>query len=286
LTRPLGLLVVVGCVVGGFLLAGGNLVTLVQPAEFVVIGGAAIGSLLISLSGPMLKKLRVRLAGVFGRSPYGGASAAELLQLLYHLTIVVKREGVIALENHLRDPETSTIFSAYPAILRNPQVMRFIIEALMMQVDGAVGPEDLRGILERELETHHAEDSVPGAVLQKMGDALPGLGIVAAVLGIIITMGKIDEGPAMVGHHVAAALVGTFLGVLISYGFVQPLVSAMEQDLRDEENFYEAIKIGMIAFAQGKAPVVVVEVARRSLFAYNRPQRESVEEACKALRAA
>jgi chemotaxis protein MotA len=285
-TRPLGLLIVVCCVVGGFLAAGGNLITLVQPAEFIVIGGAAVGSLILSLSSPMLKKLRRRVVAVFARSAYGRDSAAELLQLLYHLTIVVKREGVIALENHLRDPLTSAIFSAYPTIVKNEPVMKFITEALMLQVDGAVGPDDLRGILDRELDTHHVEDSVPGAILSKMGDALPGLGIVAAVLGIIITMGKIDEGPALVGHHVAAALVGTFLGVLLSYGFVQPLTSAMEQDLRDEENYYDAIKIGMIAFSQGKAPVVVVEVARRTLFTCNRPERDTIEEACKALRAA
>jgi chemotaxis protein MotA len=153
-------------------------------------------------------------------------------------------------------------------------------------VDGAVGPDDLRGILDRDLDTHHEEEMVPANILQKMGDALPGLGIVAAVLGIIITMGYMDAGPEVVGHHVACALVGTFLGVLLSYGFVQPIVSAMELNLRDEENFFEAIKTGMMAFAQGKAPVVVSEVARRCLYSAIRPDREATEEACKSLRAA
>ncbi len=286
LLRYLGFVVVIGCVVGGFLMAGGKLPTLLQPAEFIVIGGAAVGSLLISLTPAMGAKLRTQLAGAMGKTPYDAPAAGEMLQLLYHLTIVVKREGVIALENHLRDPAASPIFSAYPRITGNPRVIRFVVEALMLQVDGAVGPEDLRGILDRELDTYHGEDSVPSGILQKMGDALPGLGIVAAVLGIIITMGAMDGGPEVVGEHVAAALVGTFLGVLLSYGFVQPLVSAMEQGLRDEENFFEAIRTGMIAFAQGKAPVVVTEVARRTLYSYNRPEREQIEEACKALRAA
>lgn len=286
MTRIIGVLIVLGCVLGGFMMAGGKPAILMQPAEYVVIAGAAIGSLVISLSPPMLRKLKKRLVAAFGKSPYDRNMANELLLLLYHLTIVVKREGVIALENHLRDPGASTIFSAYPAVSKNALLMRFIVEALMLQVDGAVGPEDLRAILERELDTHHGEESVPTGVLQKMGDALPGLGIVAAVLGIIITMGHMDGGPEVVGHHVACALVGTFLGVLLSYGFVQPTVSAMEQDMKDEENFFEAVKIGMLAFAQGKAPVVVAEMARRGLYSYNRPEREGIEEACKSLRAA
>jgi chemotaxis protein MotA len=286
LTRYIGLAAVIVCVLGGFMVAGGKPATLIQPAEFLVIGGAAIGSLLVSLSPVMLVRLRVRMMGAFRKSPYDMAAASQLLQLLYHLTIVVKREGVIALENHLRDPQSSAIFANYPFIMGNPEMLKFITEALTLQVDGAVGPEDLDGILQRALDTHHDEQSVPANVLQKMGDALPGLGIVDAVLGIIITMGHMDGGAEVVGHHVACALVGTFLGVLLSYGFVQPTVSAMEQELREEENFFESVKIGMMAFAQGKSPVVVVEVARRALHSYNRPEREVVEEACKALRAA
>lgn len=284
--RFVGVAAVFACVLGGFLLAGGKPATLLQPAEFLVIAGAASGTLLISLSPVMLRKLRKRFFSAFGKSPFDLAAAGEMLQLLYHLTVVVKREGVIALENHLRDPASSVIFANYPFTTAQPEILAFVTEALGLQVDGAVGPEDLDGILERTLETHHLENTVPAGVLQKMGDSLPGLGIVAAVLGIIITMGHMDGGAETVGHHVAAALVGTFLGVLLSYGFVQPVVSAMELQLREEENFLEAIRIGMSAFAQGKAPAVVVEMARRALFSYNRPDRESVEAACKALRAA
>ncbi len=268
------------------MMGGGSLVTLVQPSEFIVIIGAAFGSVLISLSPPMLAKTRKRLAGVFAASPFTKAMAEQLLQLLYHLTIVVKREGVIALEGHLRDPKTSTIFSNYPLVGKNHHLMHFVVEALTLQVDGAVSPEDLKGILERELDTHHAEESVPAAAVGKVGDSFPGLGIVAAVLGIILTMKYMSHGPEAVGKHVAAALVGTFLGVLLCYGFVGPISAAMEQELKDETNFFEAIAVGMAAFAQGKAPVVVAEVARRVLFTYNRPGREEIEEKCKSLRAA
>jgi chemotaxis protein MotA len=285
-TRYIGFVVVLGCVLGGFIMSGGKPATLWQPNEFIVIAGAAFGSILISLSPPMMKKTQKRLKGVFGASVFSKAAAEQLLQLLYHLTIVVKREGVIALEGHLRDPKTSSIFSAYPLVAKNHHVQHFIIEALTLQVDGAVSPEDLKGILERELDTHHGEEGVPQAAVAKVGDALPGLGIVAAVLGIIITMGYMSAGAEVVGHHVACALVGTFLGVLLSYGFVGPIAAAMEQELKDETNFFEAIQIGMTAFAQGKAPVVVTEVARRALFTYNRPGREEIEEKCKSLRAA
>jgi chemotaxis protein MotA len=286
LTRYIGFLVVLGAVLGGFTFAGGNVISLVQPAEFIVLLGAAFGSILISLSPAMLAKTRLRVAGVFGATPFTRAMAEQLLQLLYHLTIVVKREGVIALEGHLRDPKASTIFSNYPLVGKNHHVMHFIVEALTLQVDGAVSPEDLKGILERELDTHHAEEGTPAAAIARVGDAFPGLGIVAAVLGIIVTMKYMAHGAEAVGKHVAAALVGTFLGVLLSYGFVGPIAAAMEQELKDETNFFEAIAIGMTAFAQGKAPVVVTEVARRALFTYNRPGREEIEEKCKSLRAA
>jgi chemotaxis protein MotA len=286
LTRLFGVIAVIGCVVGGFMVGGGQIATLIQPAEFIIIAGAAAGTLFVSLTPTMLRRLFKRMFASFAKTPYTRSAASELLRLLYQLTVVARREGVLALERHVREPETSTIFANYPSVKSNPRMMKFIVEALMMQVDGAVDPDDLREILDNELESHHGEEMVPISVLQKMGDAMPGLGIVAAVLGIIITMGHMDGGPSVVGHHVAAALVGTFLGVLLSYGFVQPIASSMEQNLHDEENFLEAIKVGMIAFAHGKAPVVVTEIARRTLFDYIRPDREETEEACKALRAA
>jgi chemotaxis protein MotA len=284
--RHLGIGIVLGCVIGGFLVAGGKLPTLVQPAEFLVIGGAAAGSLIVSLTPPMLRRLMKQVTGVFGRSPFNQATARELLKLLYQFAIVARSEGAVGLEKHLQEPDKSAILTRYPAIMGNPRLLGFLAEGLSMHVDGTAAVEDLSAIFDQGMSTLHTEESVPGNTLQKMGDALPGLGIVAAVLGIIITMGKINEGPELVGHHVAAALVGTFLGVLLSYGFVQPIVSAMEQGLRDEENFLEACATGILAIAQGKTPAVVAEMARRTLFEYNRPGRAEIEEEIKTLRAA
>jgi chemotaxis protein MotA len=284
--RHLGILMVLACVLGGFLMAGGKLPTLIQPSEFVVIAGAATGALLVSLTPTMLRRLVRRVSGAFGRSPYSVVTARAMLQLLYQFAVVARSEGAIGLEKHIQDPEKSAIMSRYPAIQKNRRLVRFITEGLSMHVDGTANVDDLAEILDCGMSTLHAEESVPATTLQKMGDSLPGLGIVAAVLGIIITMGHIDGGPEVVGHHVAAALVGTFLGVLLSYGFVQPIVSAMEQNLRDEENFLESCAAGILALAQGKAPAIVAEMARRTLFEYNRPERAEVEEAVKALRAA
>ncbi len=284
--RYIGLLVVIGAVLGGFVLSGGSIPVLIQPYECLVILGAASGTLLIGLLPHQLKAMQKKTLGVFGGSKYSMAAANEMLQLLFHLAIVVKKEGVIALESHIRDPEQSAIFSKYPTVLKNHHALHFITDALRLQVDGAVAPEELAAMLERTLDTHHEEETVVPGALQKMGDALPGLGIVAAVLGIIITMSHLDGPPEEIGHHVAVALVGTFLGILMSYGFVQPIVAAMEQENRDEGNYFEAVRIGLCAFAEGKAPVVVVEMARSALYSYNQPTRETVEEACKALRAA
>lgn len=286
MNRHIGILVVLGCVIGGFLFAGGKIPTLIQPAEYIIIAGAAVGSLLVSLTPVMLRRMMRGLKGVFGRSPYTKNAAGELLQLLYQFAVVARGEGAVGLEKHIQDPADSAILTKYPTISKNPRVVGFITEGLMMHVDGTASAEDLEDIFECELSTMHIEESVPSGTLQKMGDALPGLGIVAAVMGIIITMGAIDQGPEAVGHHVAAALVGTFLGVLLSYGFVQPIVTAMELNLKDEENFLDSCAAGIIALAQGKAPAVVAEMARRTLFEYNRPTREESEQAVKTLRAA
>jgi len=284
--RIVGILVVLGSVLGGFILSGGNVPVLIQPYECLVIFGACAGTLLIGLLPHQLKELQKKSLGAFGKSKYSLAASNEMLQLLFHLAIVVKKEGVIALESHIREPEQSAIFSKYPTVLHNHHALHFITDALRLQVDGAVAPEELAVMLERTLDTHHEEGAVVPGSLQRAGDAMPGLGIVAAVLGIIITMSHLDGPPEEIGHHVAVALVGTFVGILVSYGFVQPIVAAMEQENRDEGNYFEAIRIGLCAFAEGKAPVVVVEMARSALYSYNQPTREAVEEACKALRAA
>jgi chemotaxis protein MotA len=233
-----------------------------------------------------LKKLGGKAFKALAGTRYSPAYAKEVLTCLFQLALLVKKEGVIALEGHIADPKSSTIFSNYPRLLKDEHMLHFVTDALRLQVDGAVTPEELEQMLDRELECHEKEEDAFAHVIALVADSLPGLGIVAAVLGIIITMMHIDGTPEEIGHHVAVALVGTFLGILASYGFLQPTVVAMHQEIKDGENFFSAVKNGIIAFAGGKAPVVVVETARRTLFSYNRPERDEVEEACKALRAA
>ncbi len=284
--RVLGVLAVTGCVVGGYLIAGGEPAVLVQPAAFIIIVGSAVGAVIMSVSGVNAGRVRAGVTAVFRPSPYNPKAGAQLLQFLYHMSVLVKKEGVIILEDHVQNPARSQLFTPYPLISRNKAVLDYIIEALSLQVEGAVSAGDLEKILDRSLDTMNAEDSAPGAVVSRIGDSLPGLGIVAAVMGIIVTMGYIDGGPEVVGTHVAGALVGAFLGILLSCGFVGPLAAAMEQNLRDKENFFEAVQTGIVAFAEGKAPTVVVEMARRALFSYNRPERKVVDKACKALKVA
>ncbi len=284
--RFVGFIIVLGAVAGGFVLSGGHLEILIQPYEVLVIFGAATGATLIMALPHQFKKLAGRAMAPLKGSSYSAKYAQEVLVCLFQLALLVKKEGVIALESHITEPKSSDIFSNYPKILKDKHMLHFLTDALRLQVDGAVTPEELSTMLDRELEAHHQEEHAFPHILHIVADSLPGLGIVAAVLGIIITMGHLDGSPEEIGHHVAVALVGTFLGILVSYGFAQPVVIAMEQEQHDMGNFYGAIKHGIVAFAEGKAPVVVVETSRRALFSYLRPERDSVEDACKQLRAA
>jgi len=280
------MLVVIGAVLGGFAAEKGPIPILIQPVEVLIIFGASAGAIVVMCLPHQLKKLGGRAFKALAGSRYSAAYAKEVLTCLFQLALLVKKEGVIALEGHIAEPTTSTIFSNYPRILKDETMLHFITDALRLQVDGAVTPEELDAMLDRELVCHEKEEDAFAHVLALVADSLPGLGIVAAVLGVIITMMHIDGTPEEIGHHVAVALVGTFLGILASYGFLQPTVVAMQQEIKDAENFLSAAKNGIIAFAACKAPVVVVETARRTLFSYNRPDRDDVEEACKALRAA
>ncbi|MCA9754198.1 MAG: flagellar motor stator protein MotA [Candidatus Eisenbacteria bacterium] len=284
--RFVGFIVVLGCVVAGFVLSGGQVATLIQPFEVLVIFGAATGATLIMALPQQFKKLFPKAMAPLKGSAYSKPYAQEALVCLFQLALLVKKEGVIALEGHINEPSSSDIFSKYPKLMKDHHLLHFITDALRLQVDGAVTPEELSDMLDRELEAHHQEEHVYPHLVHLVADSLPGLGIVAAVLGIIITMGHLNGSPEEIGHHVAVALVGTFLGILVSYGFAGPVSTAMEQELADGGNFFGAVKHGLVAFAEGKAPVVVVETARRALYSYNRPDRETVEEACKELRAA
>jgi chemotaxis protein MotA len=274
----IGIIVVVLGVIGGFTLGGGQLLVLFQPAEFVTIGLAAAGSLLISVPIKTLKSVMADVVAIFKGGGLDKTIYVEVLQLLNELFQIARKDGIIALEPHVNDPEQSAVFQRYPRILQNLAARPFICDTIKLFLAGSVPAHEIELLMDAEIETQHEEAAIRPATLARVGDSLPGLGIVAAVLGIIITMGHMDGGAATVGHHVAAALVGTFLGVLLAYGFVNPLAANIETKNRNDERLLYVIKAGVTAFAKGMAPSVAVEFARRSIFHSERPSFEEVEE--------
>jgi chemotaxis protein MotA len=272
-----GILIVLFSVLGGFVLEGGPLMLLFQPVEWLIICGTAAGTLVIGSNrqhlGQLLIGLRALLtAGAGKRDVY-----LDLLRLQYELFVNVKKHGFIALERDVAEPEKSSIFSKYTSFLARPHAVTFLVDSVRLLVDGGVSPYDLEALLDREIETHHDEASKPAAILAKMGDTLPGLGIVTAVLGIVIAMQSIDGGTAEIGHKVAVALVGTLLGVGLAYGVVNPLAAGLETMTERDLNYLHCIKAGVVAFAKGSAPFVAVEFARRAIFTHERPQLMDVE---------
>ncbi len=274
----IGFSVVIICVVGGFTIAGGKLLVLMQPAEFIVIGGAALGSILVSTPMKIVKQMIASIMGTLKGSKLNRETYMGVLQLLNNLFQIARRDGIIALEPHVNDPANSAIFQKFPYLLSNHAAVNFLCDTIKLFLAGSVSPGDIEALMDAEIDTHHDEQAAPPNILSKVGDALPGLGIVAAVLGIIITMGHMDSPPEQIGHHVAAALVGTFLGVLLSYGFVQPLALNIENQNRIEGRLFYVIKAGVAAFAKGMAPALSVEFARRAIYHSDRPTFEEVEE--------
>lgn len=276
----IGAIVVLGSVIGGYMLHG-DLAVLFQPGEFLIIGGAAIGSFLISNPLPVVKKAIAGALGTLKGVQVNKQKYIDLLKMLYELFQYAKREGIIALEPHVENPESSSIFSKYPSFLANHHAVEFLSDTLKILLSGGVPAHDLEELMDADLEAHHQEEAIPPAAIQTTSDAFPGLGIVAAVLGIIVTMGSINAGAEAVGQSVAAALVGTFLGILISYGFVGPIASNMNYNTSVESRYLVAIKSALLSFAKGAPASVAIEYARRSIDPENRPTFKEAEDAMK-----
>jgi len=289
-TSELSMLVIVGIVVvlvsvlGGFLLEGGNFLVLMQWAEFIIIGGAAAGALLISTPKTTLVKMIRYTLGSIKSQDFSPEKYKELLQLLYEIFQTARVKGLLTLEQHVEKPEESEIFSKYPVILQNHHALEFLVDSLKLLVVGGVPPLELEALLEADLEVQEEEGKKPSSNLARIGDSLPGLGIVAAVLGIVLTMQAIGGPASEVGHKVGAALVGTFLGVLMCYGFVQPISAQIEHQAAMSEVALKAIKAGVVAYAKGMPPIVAVEFARRVIISDLRPTFSEVEEACRAIK--
>ena len=276
----IGIVIVFGSVIGGYLMEHGNLKVLVQPAELVVIGGAAIGTVLIANPLHILKQIVGGVAGVFGGSKFTKQRYLESLKMIYELLNKARREGLMALEADVEDPAKSPILAKYPAFVKDHHVRDYFCDTMRMAITG-VEAFDLDQLLDLDMEVHHHGASLPVASLSSMADALPGLGIVAAVLGVVITMGALGGPPEEIGHKVAAALVGTFLGILLCYGLVGPLAASMQKNTEEEGAFLHVLRVAIISFLKGTAPIMAVEFARRAIPGHVRPSFLEVEKHCK-----
>jgi chemotaxis protein MotA len=281
-----GCIVVVGAVLGGFSMAGGHIGALIHPSEFITIGGAALGGLIVSAPKKVLVDLVKSTIQSIKGSPFNKSAYEETFKCLYDLLRLARRDGMLALEPHVSKPEESNIFAKYPKVLHNHHLLHFICGGLGPLIDATVKPEQMAELLEAELKVMEEEHHAPMAALQKVADALPGFGIVAAVLGIVITMGHIDGPPAEIGHKVGAALVGTFLGILMSYGFAAPLATRMEFLGHAESAFFRTISSVIVGFANNLPPKVALEMARRGVTREHRPEREELDNWFKEAEAA
>lgn len=279
----IGMVVVMACVLGGFSISGGSIGTLIHPAEILTIGGAAGGALIVMSPKKVLIDLFKGIIQAVKGSPYGKKAYDELFASMYELFRLVRRDGMLALEPHLSNPHDSAIFSKYPTISKNHEVTHFIVGAMGPIMDGSVTPEQLPHLIESELKAMEDEHHAPLSVLVKTADALPGFGIVAAVLGIVITMGAIDGPVEVIGHKVGAALVGTFLGILLSYGFIAPLAVKMEFVSHAELAYFKTVGNIIQGFADQTPPKLALEMARRGLSKEFRPTQEQLETTLKAL---
>lgn len=276
-----GFIVVIGSVVGGFTWAGGNVLNLWHPSEVVTIGGAMLGAAIIMSPGKVLKDTVTGLLGTFKSAPFSKACYEQLFQVMYLLFKMARQEGVLVLESHVSDPHASPIFSKFPLIHHNHHALDFICGAIGPLIDGSVTPDRIAGMLEEEIHIMEDEHHGPISTVSKAADGLPGFGIVAAVLGIVITMGHIDGPVEEIGHMVGAALVGTFLGILASYGFLAPMAVKMEFNGHEEMAFFRTVATMISGFANDLSPKVAIEMARRKLGSGIRPTREYVEELLK-----
>jgi chemotaxis protein MotA len=279
----IGCIVVIASVLGGFLMAHGKLAALIQVAEFVIICGAAFGALIIMSPVKVMKDLVGQIISALKGAPYGKKAYEELLKALYELFLLGRRNGMIALEEHVLNPDKSSIFGKYPTFIKNHHAVEFLCNGLKPIIDGKIKPDQLKVLLDIELEAADEEHHKPVNVLTRTSDAMPGFGIVAAVLGIVVTMASINGPIEEIGNHVAAALVGTFLGILISYGFLSPLAVNLEFNGQAEMAYFKCISASIIGFANGMAPVMAVEVARRGLSSEVKPSADELEAMMKSV---
>ncbi len=279
-----GFIVVILSVVGGYVLSHGHLGALWQPYELVIIGGAAFGAFLVSTPMKTVKETIGGVIGVLKGPKYKAEDYKATLSLVYELLNKARRDGFMSLEDHVENPSQSAVFGNYPKVLADHHLLDFMTDCLRLMIGSNIEPHELEPLLELELEKHHHEALAPAHALSKVSDGLPGFGIVAAVLGIVITMGSIGGSIEEIGHHVAAALVGTFLGILMAYGFVGPMAAAMEARAEQDSRIYESVKTALLACLRGYNPKIALEFARKTLPSDVRPGFSEFESHLKTIK--
>ena len=277
----IGIVIVFGAVIGGFLMEKGHMAVLVQPAELLIIAGAATGTLLVANPMHILKGILAGLKGVLSGSKFGKQRYLNLLKMMYMFLNKVRKEGLLSVENDVEKPKESAVFKAFPDFLADHHAQYFVCDTLRMAITGGVDPFDMDQMMELDMEVHHHEATLPVAALTTMADALPGLGIVAAVLGVVITMGSLGGPPEQIGEKVAAALVGTFLGILLCYGVAGPLSANMAKTADEHNDYLHVLRVLLLAFLKGSAPMIAIELGRRAIPARVRPTFDEMEKCCK-----
>jgi chemotaxis protein MotA len=274
----IGYIAVVLSVFGGFALAGGHLAALLQPIELLMIGGAATGAFFVGNNGKAIKATLKALPTLLKGSKYTKSLYMELMSMLFEILSKVRKEGLMSIEGDIDNPEESPIFSKYPAILADHHIVEFITDYLRLMVSGNMDAFQIENLMDNEIETHHAEGEVPAHCIAKLGDGMPAFGIVAAVMGVVHTMESVGLPPQELGILIAHALVGTFLGILLAYGFVGPLSTLLEQKLHESSKMFQCVKVTLLASLNGYAPALAVEFGRKVLFSTERPSFSELEE--------
>lgn len=272
-----GFVVVIVCIIAGYMLSHGELAALWQPYEVLIICGAAFGAFLAANPTKVVKASLASIPRLLKGAKYKRADYVDILSMIYDVLMKARKEGLMGIEKDVENPADSSVFSKYPKVLADHHLIEFTTDCLRLMVSGNMEPHELEALLEIEVETHHQEAAQPAHAVQVLADSLPGFGIVAAVLGIVITMASIGGDTATIGHHVAAALVGTFLGILLGYGFIGPLASAMHHAAHEEGKAFEIIKMALVSSLRGYPPSTAVEFARKLLFSDVRPAFADLE---------
>ena len=273
-----GYIIVCASVFGGFAMAGGHLAALFQPLELLMIGGAALGAFFVGNNGKSIKATMQAMPSLFKGSRFNRALYMELMTLLFEILSKVRKEGLMSIEGDIENAHESAIFSKYPAVLADHHIIEFITDYLRLMVSGNMDAFQIENLMDNEIETHHAEGEIPVHCVAKLGDGLPAFGIVAAVMGVVHTMESVGLPPSELGMLIAHALVGTFLGILLAYGFVGPLSSLLEQKLHESSKMFQCVKVTLLASLNGYAPALAVEFGRKVLFSTERPSFSELEE--------